>query len=69
MRPALAWRYSSSESERKRLQARSMASISARRMPCASICRDGSVHDDGGRRAQGAERTRRDAGFRRRHGR
>lgn len=43
MRPALAWRWASSESGRKRLQARSMASVSVRRMPSASIARDGSV--------------------------
>jgi hypothetical protein len=45
-----------------------MASVSARRMSSASSACDGSEHDDGGRRAQGAERPRRDAGLRRRHG-
>jgi hypothetical protein len=42
VRPALAWKCASSESGRKRLQARSMASVSARRMRSASSARDGS---------------------------
>ena len=66
--PALAWRCASSESARKRLQARSMASTSSRSTRSRVVCVRRIRHDDGGRRAQGAEGSRREAGLRRRHG-